>query len=71
MAELQHATGDEFALIRAQGERLLVRGGLGNVQLPAGVTRIIAHTHPWGASTVPSRLDISALQVLSRLRKVP
>jgi hypothetical protein len=66
MAELQHFTGDEFALVRAQGERLLVRGGLGNVQLPTGVTRIIAHTHPWFASTVPSRMDINTLKEIGQ-----
>jgi hypothetical protein len=67
MAELQHATGDEFALVRAQGERLLVRGSQGFVQqLPEGVTRIIAHTHPWFASTVPTSLDYSALATLGQ-----
>ena len=66
MAELQRATGDEFALIRAEsGERLLVRGYSSGAWLPPETTCLIAHTHPM---TDPSHsgLDRLALEMLEQ-----
>ena len=59
MAELQHATGVEFVLIRKGFQRILVRGKINEVSIPKGTTRIIAHTHA-GVTTqdlLPSGID--------------
>jgi hypothetical protein len=59
MAELQHAAGVEFALIRKGHQRILVRGKINEVFIPKGTTKIIAHTHAGVTSQdlLPSRID--------------
>ena len=60
-----HLTGDEFALLRANGKRLLVQGYSSGVWLPAETTPLIAHTHPW-AQPLPPGLDFRALEILEQ-----
>lgn len=59
MAELQHAAGVEFALIRKGRQRILVRGKINEVSIPKGTTKIIAHTHAGvtAQDLLPSRID--------------
>lgn len=76
MAELHHATGSEFALIRnTNGDRLLTRGvdpaiGGSVTHLPSNTARLIAHTHPASLSNIPTRLDFSALARLRQFSSV-
>ncbi len=65
MADLHRSTGDEFALVRANGKRILVRGTRFGVALPEGTTRLIAHTHIWSRLS-PSGRDLRALESLKQ-----
>jgi RHS repeat-associated protein len=61
-------TGNEVAAVKlANGQRALVSGGPGGIQLQ-GVTRVYGHTHPFGnvGPVVPSASDVSALQSLGQ-----
>jgi hypothetical protein len=47
---LTYRSGNKHALVRlASGERAIVSGGPGGIDFPRGaVSRVIAHTHPYG-----------------------
>ncbi|RLC69600.1 MAG: hypothetical protein DRI81_20260, partial [Chloroflexi bacterium] len=66
MAELQRITGDEFALARVGGERVLIRGYSSGTWLPPDTTRLIAHTHPLTDPSV-SGMDQLALDILEQM----
>jgi hypothetical protein len=65
---LTFATGNEHAVVRlATGERALVSGGSGGIDMGTQVTRIIGHTHPYGTASVgASAADRAALQTLGQ-----
>ncbi|MBL9179289.1 MAG: hypothetical protein JNM65_14600 [Verrucomicrobiaceae bacterium] len=65
---LTFATGNEHAVVRlATGERALVSGGPGGIDMGTQVTRIIGHTHPYGTmSAGASAADRAALQTLGQ-----
>lgn len=65
---LTFATGNEHALVRlATGERALVSGGPGGIDMGTQVTRIIGHTHPYGTmSAGASAAERAALQTLGQ-----
>ena len=65
MAEMTRETGVEFALVRARGQRMLVRGYEIGVIVPADTTRFIAHTHIGTYATLPGSLDRQVLQYMS------
>jgi hypothetical protein len=61
---LTYRSGNEHALVRlASGERSIVSGGPGGIDFPRGaVSRVIAHTHPYGTgATAPSSADFAML----------
>ncbi|MCP4527456.1 MAG: RHS repeat-associated core domain-containing protein [Aestuariibacter sp.] len=66
MADLHTASdGDEFALLRTFGRRIIVRGRGSRVGIPEGTTRVIAHTHGW-AQPYASGHDAATLQSLGQ-----
>ncbi len=70
MAEISNKTGKEVGLFRTDyGARVLKLGGKGSTNLPAGTTKIIAHTHPSGRMAF-SPDDINQLQALKQRSSV-
>lgn len=61
---LTFQSGNEHALVRlANGERAIVSGGPGEIEFPQGVvSRVIAHTHPYGQGAIfASPADVAML----------
>lgn len=63
MAELQKAAQVEFAIMSKDGTRSIIRGAIGEVEVPTG-QRIIAHTHPGKSifSVRPSKPDLTTIK---------
>ena len=65
---LTFTTGNEHAVVKlASGDRVLISGGPGGIDLTTDVTLVYGHTHPYGVlSNGPSPGDYAMLDALDQ-----